>query len=91
MSVTPEQFVAANKATVDSLLAVANTALSTAERIASLNLSTARATIEDAAAGAKSVLTAKDPQAAVAAQAALAQPAVEKAVAYSRSVYEITA
>jgi phasin family protein len=69
---------------------VSLTALSTAERIASLNLSTARATIEDAAAGAKSVLTAKDPQAAVAAQAALAQPAVEKAVAYSRSVYEIT-
>ena len=36
-------------------------------------------------------MDAKDPQAALAAQKALAQPAVEKAVAYSRSVYEITA
>ncbi len=90
MTVTPEQLVAANKATVDSLLAVANTALASAERVAALNLSTSRAALDDAAAGARSVLTAKDPQAALAAQAALAQPAVDKAVAYSRSVYEIT-
>ena len=33
---------------------------------------------------------AKDPQAALAAQSSLAKPAVEKAVAYSRSIYEIT-
>ncbi len=90
MSINPEQFAAANKATVDSLLSVANTALATAERIAALNLNTARATLEDTASGVKSVMSAKDPQAALAAQKALAQPAVEKAVAYSRSVYEIT-
>jgi phasin family protein len=90
MSINPEQFAAANKATVDSLLSVANTALATAERIAALNLNTARSTLEDAASGVKSVMEAKDPQAALAAQKALAQPAVEKAVAYSRSVYEIT-
>ena len=90
MSVTPEQFAAANKATVDSLLSVANTALASAERIAALNLNTARAALEDTAAGVKSVMEAKDPQAAIAAQQALAQPAVEKAVAYSRSVVEIS-
>ena len=33
MFTTPEQFAAANKATVDSLLSVANTALASAERI----------------------------------------------------------
>lgn len=90
MSVTPEQFAAANKATVDSLLSVANAALASAERIAALNLNTARAALEDTAAGVKSVMEAKDPQAAIAAQQALAQPAVEKAVAYSRSVVEIS-
>jgi len=90
MSITPEQFAAANKATVDSLLSVANTALASAERIAALNLNTARAALEDGAAGVKSVLEAKDPQAALAAQKALAQPAIDKAVAYSRSVYEIS-
>jgi len=90
MSINTEQFTAANKATVDSLLSVANTALASAERIAALNLNTVRATLEDTVSGVKSVLEAKDPQAALAAQSALAQPAVEKAVAYSRSAYEIT-
>ncbi len=90
MTISPEQFAAANKATVDSLLAVANTALASAERIAALNLSTARSALEDTASGARSVLAAKDPQAALAAQSALAQPAVDKAVAYGRSVAEIT-
>ena len=91
MSIKPEQFAAANKATVDSLLSVANTALASAERIAALNLNAARSALEDTASGVKSVLEAKDPKEALAAQSALAQPAVEKAVAYSRSVYEITA
>jgi phasin family protein len=87
---TPEQFAAANKATVDSLLSLANTALASAERIAALNLNTARSTLEDTAAGVQTVLSAKDPQAAFAAQKSLAQPAVDKAVAYGKSVYEIT-
>ncbi|HNM81140.1 MAG TPA: phasin family protein, partial [Rhodocyclaceae bacterium] len=38
MFTTPEQFASANKSTVDSLLALANTALASAERIAALNL-----------------------------------------------------
>ena len=90
MSINTEQFAAANKATVDSLLSVANTALASAERIAALNLNTARAALEDTASGVKTVLEAKDPQAALAAQSALVQPAVEKAVAYSESLYEIS-
>lgn len=91
MTLNAEQFAAANKATVDSLLAVANTALASAERIAALNLDTARSALEDTASSVQSVIGAKDPQAALAAQSSLAQPAVEKAVAYGRSVYEIAA
>ena len=90
MSLNVEQFAAANKATVDSLLAVANTALASAERIAALNLNTARSALEDTASGVQTVLSAKDPQAALAAQKSLAQPAVDKAVAYGKSVFEIT-
>lgn len=90
-SFNPEQFVAANKAIVDSLVAVATTALVSAERLTTLNLNTARSVLEDSAAGASAVLGAKDPQQAIAAQASLAQPAVAKAVDYSRSVYEISA
>lgn len=91
MSINPEQFAAANKAAVDSLLTVANTALASAERIAALNLNAARATLEDGVSGVKAVLGAKDPKEALAVHTSLAQPAVEKAVAYSRSVYEIGA
>ena len=90
MTINTDKFVAANQAAVDSLLSVVNAALASAERIATLNLNAARSTVEDTAAAAKTVLAAKDPQAALAAQSALVQPAVEKAVAYSKSLYEIS-
>ena len=88
---TPEQFASANKATVDSLLSLANTALASTERIAALNLNTARSLVEDSVSGAKAMMGAKDVQEALSIQASLTQPNVEKAVAYSRSVYEISA
>ncbi len=90
MSINPEQFAAANKAAVDSLLSVANTALASAERIANLNLEATRSLVEDTAANAKALMGAKDVKEALTIQASLAQPNIEKAVAYSKSVYEIT-
>jgi phasin family protein len=90
MSINLEQFAASNKATVDSLLAVANTALATAERIAALNLGAARTALEDSASATRAVLGAKNPNEAAALQSSLVQPAVEKAVNYSRSLYEIS-
>jgi len=90
MSINPEQFAAANKAAVDSLLSVANTALASAERIASLNLETARTVLEDSVSSAKALMGAKDPQEAMSIQASLTQPNIEKAVAYSKSIYEIS-
>jgi len=53
---TPEQFAAANKASVDAMLTLANTALASAERIAALNLNTARSMLEDGMNNAKAVL-----------------------------------
>jgi phasin family protein len=91
MYTTPEQFAGANKANVETLLTIANTAFASAERLAALNLNTARTILEDSVNNAKTLLAAKDVQELVSMQAALAQPAFEKAVAYSRSVYEITA
>ena len=88
---TPEQFAAANKASVDAMLTLANTALASAERIAALNLNTARSMLEDGVANAKAMLGAKDAQEFFSVQASIAQPSLEKAVAYSRSVYEISA
>ena len=86
---TPEQIAATSKANVESLLTLANTAFASAERLAALNLNTARTLLEDTVANAKTLMGAKDIQELMNIQASLAQPTVEKAVAYSRSVYEI--
>ncbi len=88
--VTPEQFAAANKANIETLLTLANTAFASAERLAALNLNTARSLLEDGVANTKALLAAKDVQELVNLQVSLAQPIVEKAVAYARSVYEIS-
>ena len=91
MFATPEQLASANKANVEAVLTLANTAFASAERLAALNLNTARAVLEDSVGNAKALLGVKDLQEFVALQSTLAQPSVEKAVAYSRSVYEISA
>ena len=88
--ITPEQFAASNKANVETLLTLANAAFASAERLAALNLNTARSILEDGVANTKALLAVKDVQELVNLQASLAQPIVEKAVAYARSVYEIT-
>ena len=91
MFATPETLANANKANVEALLSLANTAFASAERLAALNLNTARSLLEDGVSNAKALLGAKDLQEAITLQATLAQPSIEKAVAYSRSVYEISA
>ena len=85
-----ENILSANKAAIDTLLSVANTALATAESLAALNLGTAREALNDGAKNAMAVMGVKTPQEAASLNASLGQPAVEKAVAYSRSVYEIS-
>lgn len=89
MALTPESFATSNKALVDTLVNLANTALAAAERVVSLNTETARTLVEDGAANTKALLGAKTPQELINIQAHLAQPGVEKAVAYSRGLYEI--
>jgi len=89
MYTTPDQLASANKANVETLLTLANTAFASAERLAALNLNAARTLLEESVANAKTLLGAKDAQELLSIQSSLAQPAVEKVVAYSRSIYEI--
>lgn len=85
-----ESFLAAQKTAVDTLLSVVNTALASAERVAALNLHATREAFEDFANNGKAVLSVKSPQEVMALPNSLAQPQIEKGVAYTRSVYEIT-
>ena len=89
MAFTTEHFAAANKNAIEALLTLANTAFASTERLAALNLNTARSLLEDSVANAKTLMGAKDVQDIVALQSGLVQPSIEKVVAYSRSVYEI--
>ena len=86
---TPEQLAAANKANVEALMNLNHVAFEGVERLLALNLNAVKAALEDSVTNAKAAMSVKDVQEFVALQTTLAQPAVEKAVAYSRSIYEI--
>jgi phasin family protein len=88
---TAEQFSAANKASVDAMLALVQTALSNAERIAALNINTARTLLEDGVSTSAALLGAGDPRDAMTLAAAQLKPAVEQLLSYSRSLCEISA
>ena len=87
--ITPEKVAAANSAALDSLSAVSALGLTSVERLAALNLNTARAGLTDAAANLESLCAIKDPQALVSFLQGLAEPAMASAVAYVRSVHGI--
>jgi len=89
MFAMPDQFAASNKANIESALTVANSAFASVERLAALNLNVARSLLEESIANTKALLGAKDIQELMNLQTSFAQPLVEKAVAYNRSVYEI--
>jgi phasin family protein len=89
MYVTPEQIQAANKATVEALLAVANTQFTALEKLANIQASAVKSAFEDSVANTRALLSAKDVQEFVTLQNSFTQPAIEKAIAYSKSVYEV--
>lgn len=90
MYVTPEQIQAANKANVETFLAVANAQFAALEKLANISAGAVRTAFEDSMANTRALLGAKDVQEFVTLQNSFAQPAIEKAIAYSKSVYEVT-
>lgn len=86
-----DQFHAANKAVIDTLLSVANTAFAAAENLAALNLAATRSNLEAGGRHAKASLAARTPQELVAMNSAQVQPNLSKAVAYSQDIYQINA
>jgi phasin family protein len=91
MYVTPEQIQAANKANVESFLSLASTQFAAIEKFANLNANAFKAAFEDSLSNARALAGAKDVQELVSLQSTFAQPAIEKAIAYSKSVYEVAA
>jgi phasin family protein len=84
-------FVAANQAGLDALLTLSAKTFEGVEKLAALNLKVVKAGFSDVAETTLAAQSAKDPQALLALQAELLQPAAEKAAAYGRQVYDIVA
>jgi phasin family protein len=85
----PEQLVTAQKAGLDSFFGLATKAIESIERLAELNLQAVKSTLAENQELLTQALSPRQPQEWFAFSAGLAQPAVAKAVSYSREVWEV--
>jgi len=88
---TADQFVAAQKASLETLFGLTTKAFEGVEKLVELNMQVAKTSLAEATETAQAALSIKDAQELLALQAGLLQPAAEKAAAYSRHVYDIVA
>jgi phasin family protein len=86
---TPEQLIALNKANLEIAARFAGVALQGAERMFDLQLKAAKTAFADTVEGAKALAAVKDLQQLAALKDNLAQPSIEKATAYAKSVYDV--
>ncbi|TXF13423.1 phasin family protein [Pelomicrobium methylotrophicum] len=83
-----EKIVALNRANLETAVQAANIALAGAERLIELNLAATKTAIAEGARAAKAVTEVKDVKDLLAVQTASAEPQLEKAASFVRSVYE---
>ncbi|MES2150347.1 MAG: phasin family protein [Pseudomonadota bacterium] len=95
MFAIPEQFSNATKANFESQFAIFSSLTSKAfegmEKLIELNITAAKASLEETSIATKQLLSAKDPQEFFTLSAAQAQPTAEKAVSYGRQLASIAA
>lgn len=84
-----EQIAAAQKANAEAMLALMRSTLDNIEKLANLNLSAMRESLQASAESATSLLEAKNPKEAMTLQSALAEPGLERTRAYYHSLYEL--
>jgi phasin family protein len=89
MFTTPAQFTAFQKTNADAITAYGQALFNAAERLTQLQLATARAFLSDSASAVQGMAGVKDQQGLMAMTQGSAQPAIEKMVNYSRSLYSI--
>jgi len=89
MYISPEHIAATNKASVETLVGLANTQFAALARLSALNFNLVKSAFEESGSYTKSLLGAKDAQEFAALSATSAQPVIDRAIAYSRGVYDI--
>ncbi len=86
---TPDQFVASQKANLETLYGLTYKVFEGVEKLVELNLQATKAALTESHEHTQALLSAKDAQELLTVQASLLQPIAEKAAAYSRHVYDI--
>jgi phasin family protein len=86
-----DQLTAANEAAITQFTQLAQLGLANVERFTALSLNAARDSVAQATAHAQSLATAKDVTEVIALSSAAVEPAVKRAYAYSRTVYDTAA
>ena len=84
-----KSLAAENPFNFEASLTLANTVFASVERLAALNLNTARSLLDQSVANITALQGSKDVQSFVSLQSAQTQPAIEIAIAYSRGVADI--
>ena len=87
----PEQFAAMNKANLEAAARFATVAFGGAERLIEIQLKATKAALADGADNAKTLASIKDLQQFADVKDSVAQPALEKAADFVKSVYDVAA
>lgn len=89
MTKMPKEIVETQKANLETFKAVQNTLFEGFEKLVDLNMKVVKATMDELNEKTNETIAIKDPQEALSMSSALVQPTAEKAVAYSKHVYDI--
>lgn len=89
MSAIPQQILDRQKSAINTFVAVQGSIFGGFEKLVDLNMKVIKASLGEAAEQSQQVSELKDPQEAVAFVSSLAQPNAEKAIAYTKNVYDI--
>jgi phasin family protein len=88
---TPEEMSEAQKQNIDAMLKLSHKAFEGIEKMVDLQLSAARASLQETAEKFQALMSVKDAQEMMSVNKEIATPSAEKALAYSRTIYDIAA
>jgi len=88
INVIPGQLQATHQANMEALIAAATSQFGAVEKIRGLQAVALKSAFEDTVANVRALTGAKDVRELVSLQGAYAQPAIEKAIAYSKGLYQ---
>ena len=86
---TPEDLSAAQKQNIEAMMKLSQKAFEGIEKMVELQLNAARASLQETADKFQALMSVKDAQDVVSLNKDIAAPNAEKALAYSRTIYDI--